>query len=367
MSDHLLVSTRKGLFTLERSGGDWSIARVDFLADNVTLALRDPRDEWTYAALNHGHFGAKLHRSRGGRWEEIAAPAYPARPEGLIDRDGWGKDIPYTLLNIFSLEAGGPDESGLLWCGTIPGGLFRSRDRGESWELIRSLWDNPKRQKWMGGGTEWPAIHSICVDPRDSKIVRIGISCGGVWETRDGGESWSCKADGMFAAFMPPDQGRDPDIQDPHCLVQSPSAPDRLWVQHHNGIFRSDDASHSWREVADVPPSSFGFAVAVHPTQPDTAWFVPGVKDEQRIPVDGKLVVTRTRDAGESFDVLRDGLPQQHAYDVVYRHALSVDETGDCLAFGSTTGGLWVSEDQGDHWRELSHTLPPVHAVRFAA
>jgi hypothetical protein len=171
----------------------------------------------------------------------------------------------------------------------------------------------------------------------------------------------------MFAAFMPTDQGRDPDIQDPHCLVQSPSAPDRLWVQHHNGIFRSDDASHSWREVADVPPSSFGFAVAVHPTQPDTAWFVPGVKDEQRIPVDGKLVVTRTRDAGESFDVLRDGLPQQHAYDVVYRHALSVDETGDCLAFGSTTGGLWVSEDQGDHWRELSHTLPPVHAVRFAA
>jgi hypothetical protein len=366
MSDRLLVSTRKGLFTLERKGGLWSIAQVDFLADNVTLALRDPRDGWTYAALNHGHFGVKLHRSKGAGWEEIAAPTYPVKPEGLVDKDGWGKEIPYSLLNIFSLEAGGPGESGLLWCGTIPGGLFRSRDHGANWELIRSLWDNPKRQKWMGGGTEWPAIHSICVDPRDSKIVRTGISCGGVWETRDGGDSWSCKADGMFAAFMPPDQGRDPDIQDPHCLVQSPSAPDRLWVQHHNGIFRSDDAAQGWFEVTDVPPSSFGFAVAVHPQQPDTAWFVPGVKDEQRIPVDGKLVVTRTRDAGKSFDVLRAGLPQQHAYDVVYRHALSVDETGDRLAFGSTTGGLWISEDQGDHWRELSHTLPPVHAVRFA-
>ena len=116
-----------------------------------------------------------------------------------------------------------------------------------------------------------------------------------------------------------------------------------------------------------APPSSFGFAVVVHPREPDTAWFAPGVKDEQRIPVDGKLVVTRTRDAGKSFDVLCAGLPQQHAYDVVYRHALSVDETGDRLAFGSTTGGLWISEDQGDHWRELSHTLPPVHAVRFVA
>jgi hypothetical protein len=365
MSDRLLVSTRKGLFTIERKDGAWSIARVDFLADNVTLALRDRRDGRTYAALNHGHFGAKLHRSSGSGWEEIAAPAYPAKPEGLVDRDGWGKDIPYTLLEIFSLETGGPGEPGLLWCGTIPGGLFRSRDHGASWELIRALWDDPKRQKWMGGGTEWPAIHSICVDPRDSNIVRIGISCGGVWETRDGGETWACKADGMFAAFMPPDQGRDPDIQDPHCVAQSPSAPDRLWAQHHNGIFRSDDASQSWVEVTDVPPSSFGFAVAVHPREPDTAWFVPGVKDEQRIPVDGKLVVTRTRNAGKSFDVLRAGLPQRHAYDVVYRHALSVDQTGDRLAFGSTTGGLWISEDQGDHWRELSHTLPPIHAVRF--
>jgi hypothetical protein len=365
MSDRLLVSTRKGLFTLERQRAAWSIANVDFLADNVTLAECDPRNGWVYAILNHGHFGVKLHRSKGAGWEEIAAPAYPIKPEGLVDRDGWGKDIPYSLLNIFSLAAGGPDEAGLLWCGTIPGGLFRSRDHGASWELIRPLWDHPKRQKWMGGGTEWPAIHSICVDPRDAKIVRIGVSCGGVWETRDGGETWACKADGMFAAFMPPDQGRDPEIQDPHCLVQSPSAPDRLWVQHHNGIFRSDDASKSWVEITGVPPSGFGFAVAVHPKQPDTAWFVPGVKDEQRIPVDGKLVVTRTRNAGKSFEILRAGLPQRHAYDIVYRHALAVDETGERLAFGSTTGGLWISEEEGDRWLELSHTLPPVHAVRF--
>ncbi len=365
MSDQLLVSTRKGLFTIERTRGKWKIANVDFLADNVTLALHDARSGRSYAALNHGHFGVKLHAKNGKGWEEIAAPAYPPKPEGLIDKDGWGKDIPYSLLNIFSLETGGPKEKGVLWCGTIPGGLFRSHDHGKSWTLIRSLWDNPKRGEWMGGGTEWPAVHSICVDPRDSNIVRIGISCGGVWETRDGGKSWDCRADGMVAAFLPPDHAHNPNQQDPHSLVQSPSAPDRLWVQHHNGIFRSDDGSKSWHEVKDVPPSSFGFAVAVHPKDPDTAWFVPGIKDEQRIPVDGKLVVTRTRNAGKSFKVLRKGLPQAHAYDLVFRHALSIDESGERLAFGSTTGGLWVSEDQGEEWREISHSLPPVHAVRF--
>ncbi len=221
MNDRLAVSTRKGLFWVERNGGDWRVAGADFLGDNVTLTLHDRRSGRHYAVLNHGHFGVKLHRRDNGAWTEIAAPAYPPKPEGLVDRDGWGKDIPYSLINIFSLEPGGPEEDGVLWCGTIPGGLFRSRDHGATWELIRSLWDNPKRQQWMGGGTEWPAIHSICVDPRDSATVRIGISCGGVWETRDGGHAWECRAEGMFAAFMPPEMSRDPNVQDPHCLVQS--------------------------------------------------------------------------------------------------------------------------------------------------
>ena len=184
MSDRLAVSSRKGLFTVERQRGRWRIAKADFLGDNVTLALNDARSGHDYAVLNHGHFGVKLHRSENGGWEEIAAPAYPPKPEGLVDRDGWGKDIPYSLINVFSLETGGPKEDGVLWCGTIPGGLFRSRDHGASWELIRTLWDDPKRQQWMGGGTEWPAIHSICVDPRDPSVVRIGVSCGGVGDAR---------------------------------------------------------------------------------------------------------------------------------------------------------------------------------------
>jgi photosystem II stability/assembly factor-like uncharacterized protein len=148
--------------------------------------------------------------------------------------------------------------------------------------------------------------------------------------------------------------------------VQCPKNPDTLWAQHHNGIFRSTDGASSWHEVPGIPLSKFGFAVAVHPNDPDTAWFVPAVKDERRVPVDGALCVTRTRDGGRSFQTLRKGLPQEHAYDLVYRHGLALDASGNLLAMGSTTGGLWVSEDQGDSWRCLSTHLPPIYAVRFA-
>jgi hypothetical protein len=139
-----------------------------------------------------------------------------------------------------------------------------------------------------------------------------------------------------------------------------------LYAQHHNGVFRSADGAASWQQVAAVAPSKFGFAVAVHPKDADTAWFVPADKDERRVPLDAKLVVARTRDGGSTFEVLRRGLPQEHAYDLVYRHGLAVDETGNRLAIGSTTGGLWVSEDAGDSWRCLSAHLPPIYAVRFA-
>ena len=174
-----------------------------------------------------------------------------------------------------------------------------------------------------------------------------------------------CAAKGMRAEYAPPEQTHDPIAQDVHCLVQCRAAPERMWVQHHNGIFASSDESQTFTEITGVEPSTFGFAVAVHPRDPDTAWFVPEIKDEKRIPREGKLVVTRTRDGGKSFEVLSKGLPQSHAYDVVYRHALALDETGERLAFGSTTGGLWVSEDQGDSWAYVTHTLPPIYAVRF--
>jgi hypothetical protein len=146
--------------------------------------------------------------------------------------------------------------------------------------------------------------------------------------------------------------------------VQCRNDPDFLWVQHHNGVFRSTNRGASWEEL-HPPRSKFGFAVAIHPEDPKTAWLVPLVKDECRVPVDGKVVVTRTRDAGDSFEVLQNGLPQANAYDVVFRHGFDIDDSGDVLAMGSTTGSLWITEDQGDSWKTLSKHLPPIYCVRF--
>lgn len=366
MSDRLLVSTRKGLFAVERGPSGWTSRLVGFPAENVTLALSDPRDGGWYAALNLGHFGVKLKYSPdgGATWEDRAVPEYPAGEE-IATADG-KPPTPATLKLIWALEAGTANQPGRLWAGTLPGGLFRSDDGGKSWELNRPLWDAPERKKWMGGGADHPGIHSLCRDPRCETTWRLAVSCGGVWITGDDGASWKLVGKGIFAEYMPPEMKFDPAIQDVHLLVQCPGSPDALWAQHHNGIFRSTDGGETFTHVANAIPSGFGFAVAVHPTNPDTAWFVPAKKDESRIPVDGQLVVSRTRDGGQTFEVLTKGLPQAPAYDLVFRHALAIDATGERLAFGSTTGGLWITEDGGDSWTMAATRFPPIYAARFA-
>jgi hypothetical protein len=364
MHERALVATRKGLFELNRHDGVWQIAPSGFVGEPVTMMLHDRRDGTLYAALNLGHFGVKLHRRDSGTdaWVEIAAPAYPPQPE---DR---GAELPWKLSLIWSLATGGADEPGVLWAGTLPGGLFRSCDRGDSWELMRSLWDVPERGEWAGGGYDAPGIHSICVDPRDSRHLLVGVSCGGAWTTRDGGASWTISAAGMRADYMPPERADEQNVQDPHCIVQCAAQPDTLWCQHHNGIWRSTDAGGFWQRIGPQHndlPSDFGFAVAVHPRDPDTAWFVPAVADLKRTPVDAALCVTRTRDGGRSFDVLRTGLPQQQCYDLIYRHGLAVSDDGRSLLMGSTTGGLWASGNGGDTWQQVAARLPPIYAVRF--
>lgn len=373
MSAAILVATRKGLIRLHKQAGIWQVERTAFLAEPVTMCLSDRRDGCLYAALRLGHFGPKLHRSRDGglTWQEIGAPAFAvADADRSTDSSGTdsatsdSKQAPSVDM-IWSLETGGSDQPGVLWAGTIPGALFRSSDYGDSWQLVQSLWDLPARSEWFGGGYDQPGIHSITVDPRDSQQLLIGISCGGVWFSGDGGKSWSHRTHGMRAAYMPPEKAFEPNIQDPHRLVACPSQPDALWLQHHNGMFRSTDRGLNWQELENVAPSSFGFAVAVHPKDANTAWFVPAVKDECRVPVDQKMVVTRTRDGGRSFESLRTGLPQQDCFDLVYRHGLDVDASGNLLVMGSTTGNLWLSEDQGDSWQLLAGHFPPIYAVRF--
>jgi hypothetical protein len=355
MSDRIVAATRKGLFTLERRGSGWAIADHAFAGSPVSATLRDPRDGARYAALNLGHFGTKLHRSDddGRSWKELAAPAFaPATP-----------GTP-SVKQIWTLQAGAREQPARLWAGAIPAGLFRSDDRGDSWSLVDSLWNVPERAKWFGGGYDDAGIHTISPDPRDANRVFVAISCGGVWDSADDGKSWALRGEGMIAAYMPPEQATDLAIQDPHRVARCPAAPDVMWMQHHNGVFRSTDAGARWSQLSPAV-SGFGFAVAAHPRRADTAWFVPAMADEKRMPRDGALVVTRTQDGGRSWETLREGLPQRDAYDLVYRHGLDIDHTGNRLVMGSTTGGLWVSDSGGESWQLVNAHLPPIYQVRF--
>ncbi|MEM7517477.1 MAG: exo-alpha-sialidase, partial [Planctomycetota bacterium] len=289
------VGTRKGLFGIRRKAdGIWGVEAAHFLGVPVTAVLAEPGGQRLHAALDHGHFGTKMQLSTDGgkSFAEGHCPAYPEKPEGVVDLDPMrGKELAWKLKLLWCLENG--RVPGRLWAGTIPGGLFRSDNSGESWELCRPLWDHPDRKKWFGGGADQAGLHSIVVDPRDPEHVVCGVSCGGVWRTRDGGATWEQTAHGMDADYLPSEQRGNPDNQDPHCIVSCEADPEIYWAQHHCGIFRSTDGAKSWHEIKEAGPSTFGFPVAVHPKDPDTAWFLPGVKDEERIPVDGQVVMTR--------------------------------------------------------------------------
>jgi photosystem II stability/assembly factor-like uncharacterized protein len=352
----LLLGTRKGLLTYEKQGDEWCFVRESFRAAPVSYATVDPRDGTRWACLDHGHWGTKLHRSRdnGATWEEIPAPKFP---EGTTRSDGQ----PATVSYLWYITPGGADQPGRVYIGTEPGGLFRSDDGGDTFALVEELWNHPSRAEWwFGGGRDHPGLCSIVVDPRDSQHIIIGISVGGVFETRDGGETWEGRNNGLVACYLP-----NPSSEyghDPHYIVACQSNPDVLWQQNHCGIFRSTDGAKTWQNVSS-PPVYFGFATAVDHNNPEVAWVVPAVSDEFRIAIDAALCVCRTDDGGKTWTAFRKGLPQENAYDVTFRHALDV--RGDTLAFGTTTGNVYLSDDRGESWRCLSHHLPPVYSVRF--
>lgn len=357
----LQIGTRKGLFTVQRGPSGWRLGKPAFAGEPVTQLLADPRSGDWFAALRLGHFGVKLKRSadQGATWEDAVAPAFPPKPtEGP-----WKDDAtPWTVDMVWALEAG-PQR---LWAGCLPAGLFASDDRGASWQLVTSLWERPERKEWFGGGYDHAGIHSILVDPRDDAHLTLAISCGGVWQTHDRGQTWTNTSEGMDAgAYMPPERRYDGNIQDVHRICACAAQPDVIWAQHHGGLYRSVDGGHHWTPIPSPAPSGFGFAVAAHPADPQCAWFVPAHSDAQRIPVEGRMAVNVTRDGGASFQSHGEGLPSHDAYHLVYRHGLDCAADGKTLAMGSTTGGLWISEDGGESWECISRDLPPIAVVRF--
>lgn len=357
--DTLILGTHKGLIILKHGLHGWKVAQEAFPGIAVSYAMQDSRTGTLWAGLDHGHWGRKLHRSTTGgeTWEEVQAPKYP---EGKEIKPG----LPATLRYLWVIAAGGRDQPDRLYIGTEPGGLFQSDDGGESFELVEGLWKHPSRkEQWFGGGRDHPGIHSIIVDPRNSQRILIGVSCAGIFETTDGGQTWQPRNRGMLAPWLP-----DPEVEighDPHFVVAAPANPDILWQQNHVGIFRSTDGAQTWQEVSEPGgPACFGFAIAVNAQDATMAWVVPAVSDEMRVAINGALCVCRTDDGGKSWTAFRAGLPQENCYDLVYRHALDV--SGERVAFGTTSGNVFVSDDAGESWQCIGNYFPLVYSVRFA-
>jgi photosystem II stability/assembly factor-like uncharacterized protein len=384
VSDRILLGTRKGTFVVEKVGGRWTPRLAGHAGAGCNFVARDPSTGTLWAALGHGHWGAKLSRSTdgGATWADAAQVKYPEGARYLANPDpgegdgGPAKARDATLLKLWCLAFG---KRGRIWVGTIPGGLFYSDDGGETFELNLPLWNHESRggdlfagegtgvTHWFGtpaseGGEFAPGIHSIAIDPRDDDRVLVAVSTAGVLETTDGGRTWRGRNKGMLMDYLPnpsADWGHDP-----HFITLCQSDPDHVWQQNHCGVFYSADGAATWAKVsAPERGVHFGFPVAADERDGKTAWVVPGKADSERMTIGGGLFVARTQDGGASWEELRTGLPQESAYDVVYRHALH--NSGDRLAFGSTTGNLYVSENRGDSWQDVAHNLPPIYSVRF--
>ncbi len=357
MRKRILVGTRKGLLILEKKMSNWQIVDDHFLGIPVNMVFEDSRNGTWWVSLDHGHWGMKLHKSEdeGGSWEEIAAPQYP---EGSIIKD----EVAASLKYIWAFAENGEKNSTGIWIGTEPGGLFSMTGDHEA-NLVQSLWDHPSRpNQWFGGGRDYAGIHSVVVDPRDRNHIYVGISVAGVFETRDGGASWKPANRGLRADFLP-----DPQAEvghDPHLLVACDADPDVMWQQNHCGIFRSTNGAKSWEDISDPEgEANFGFAIAIDHTDPLRAWVAPAISDEVRVARAQKLCICRTDDGGKSWMTFREGLPQEYCYDIVYRHALIAD--GNDVIFGTSTGNLFSSSDEGENWEVISNYLPMVYCLTF--
>ena len=347
----VLVGTKKGLFVLEGDAerSRWTLNGPHLTGFSVYHAIRDPRDGALYAATNF-YGGGTVHRStdNGETW---------VRAEEL----GLPEDGELKLNATWHVEPGG---NGELWLGGDPGVLFRSDDQGTTWQTNEAILHHATRDQWNPGAGGM-CLHSINVDPNDPNRLVIGISAAGVFRTEDGGESWEPANRGTAADFLP-DPG--PEVgQCVHKVLIHPAQPDRLWQQNHCGTYRSDDRGTTWERLdGNGLPSDFGFALMLDPRDPDVALVIPEESAMNRVAPNNRLGVYRTRDGGSSWELLKNGLPQQ-AWVGVLREASAWDgRQPNGLYFGTQTGSVLASPDGGESWHEAARWLPPVLSVETA-
>ena len=348
----LLVSTKKGLFVLEgEPGAPFEVTVRAFPGEPVEYAMRDPRSGRLVAAVTNAFYGPKI-------WHADDASGEWAQADGLALLDGGDE----ALQRIWVIAAGEGDAR--LYAGGDPGVLFESRDGGASWELNRGLWDHPSRPGWQPGGGGL-CLHSIVPWPGQPDKLAVAVSAAGVWLTDDGGESWRRGNRGLVAGYVPEESREGTDTLCVHHLERSPARPERVFMQFHGGVYRSDDAGETWIDIAAGLPSDFGFPLAVDPADPDSAYVIPLNADVDRVTPGGRVRVYETRDAGASWTARGDGLPQEHAYLTVLRQAFYTIGQGPELElyFGATSGDVFGSGDAGGSWFRVATSLPSVNSV----
>jgi photosystem II stability/assembly factor-like uncharacterized protein len=354
----LLVGTMKGafLFRSDATRQNWEEAGPYFPGRSVYALAYDGRNgrNKLWASVNSSYWGSFLSSSNdfGKTWSD---------PETYNIKFPEGSDV--SLKQIWQI-ASDPHNADTLYCGVEPAALFKSTDGGETWSLNRGLFDHPHRTQWMPGGGGL-CLHTILPDPSNAKRIYVAISTGGVYRSDDGGETWEPRNKGICARFMPPDQQYPEWGQCVHKVVSHPSNPDRMFLQHHWGVYRSDDAGDSWNDIGKGLPSDFGFAMEIDPNNADTVFIIPIESDEFRCTPEAKLRVYRTRNGGESWEALANGLPQEDAFETILRDNMQADKNDPTgLYFGTRSGKVFGSKDGGDSWSMIREGLPPITCVK---
>jgi photosystem II stability/assembly factor-like uncharacterized protein len=352
----LLVGTRKGLFVLDGDPhGAFAVTARAFPGEPVDYAMRDPRSGRVLAAVTSPFYGPKIWFADdpAGDWHPAAGVALPAAGATALQR-------------IWVIVAG--ERDGTLYAGGDPGVLFVSEDGGASWQLSRALWDDPTRGSWQPGGGGL-CLHSIVPWPGEPDRLALAMSAVGVWLTDDGGQTWQRGNGGLAARYLPQDSSAQTTDLCVHDLHRSAARPERMFLQFHGGVYRSDDAGRTWTEVGGGLPSDFGFPMALDPADPDCAYVIPLRADTDRVTPDGRVAVYETRDAGATWTARTAGLPQRDAYLTVLREAFDTAGGGSTLQlyFGATSGDVFGSADAGATWAEVATRLPPVYSVRVGA
>ena len=354
----LLVGTKKGLFVLRGDpsrGEAFDVVTRAFAGDVVEFATRDPRTGRYFASVTSGFYGPRVFFIDGdptGEWTMSEGPVMPEETGSSVER-------------IWMIKPG--EAPGQVWAGIAHAALFESRDDGVTWTLNEALWKERVAGDWQPGAGGL-ALHSICPWPGDPQRMAIGVSAAGVWITEDGGQSWRTGYPGLTPLYMPEEEQGTTNALCVHNMHRAPTRPERLFLQFHGSVYRSDDEGGSWNDIQAGLPSGFGFPLAIDPADPDSAFVIPLVADVDRVTPEGRVRVYETRDAGASWIERSKGLPGKDAYLTIYRQAFgSAGEGADLqLYFGATSGDVFGSADAGASWFSAHERLAPVTSVRVA-